>query len=676
MASGHISTMFHNNGYKLNVAWSSSTATASNSSIVTAVVTLVCYSGYSLQISSRSNTIKINGKSYSFVSPAINTSGNTVITLGTIESNAIPHNSDGSKSVNISCTFNLNATISNTYYSAITASGNVDLDNILKKATLVNATNFHDTGNPIIAYSNPAGSSATSLQACIADATGSTILVPYRDIPKTETNYTFNLTEAERKTLRDACDDANSMTVAFYIRSVINGVTYYSYLQKTFLIADTDVVISAIIKDTNSATIALTGNSNVLIKYHSNATATMTASSSAAIDLDSCVIRNGGNTGYGTSYTFNNVESNVFTFSATDSRNNTGTSTVTATMIDYVRLTCNIGNDKPDTNGNMTLTCSGNYFNSSFGSVSNTLTVQYRYKAQNGSFGAWTNMNVSKSGNTYTAVASLSGLNYQTTYVFETRATDKLATATSAESAVKSIPVFHWSESDFVFEVPVTFNAGASGVEGGTGGSTGGTTSNSVEGDFSVTGNLRLKGSGNYGNYLYFGDGSYAYIGELTDDDLTIKSSDLNLNVANLYFNNRSIKYGTWSPTLSSSAVSSYSVQQGWYQKVGGVVTIGWQIKANCNSGYNSTSISIGGLPFTPTYDASGSGVCSGAYVSAGFNFECWVVSTGGTITGRVQSCNNTTAANLSTSASGLFYRSGGGEITLGGTICYITNET
>ena len=48
---------------------------------------------------------------------------------------------------------------------------------------------------------------------------------------------------------------------------------------------------------------------------------------------------------------------------------------------------------------------------------------------------------------------------------------------------------------------------------------------------------LRLKDSSNYGQYLYFGDGSYVYIAELTDDDLTIHATDLNLEVSRLLVN-------------------------------------------------------------------------------------------------------------------------------------------
>lgn len=40
-----------------------------------------------------------------------------------------------------------------------------------------------------------------------------------------------------------------------------------------------------------------------------------------------------------------------------------------------------------------------------------------------------------------------------------------------------------------------------------------------------ITGNLRLKGSGSYGNALYFGDGSYCYLKEDTDDHLYVYAS-------------------------------------------------------------------------------------------------------------------------------------------------------
>lgn len=51
----------------------------------------------------------------------------------------------------------------------------------------------------------------------------------------------------------------------------------------------------------------------------------------------------------------------------------------------------------------------------------------------------------------------------------------------------------------------------------------------SLTGNPTVTGNLRLKGSGNYGNKINLGDGDYVYLHEATDDNLTIKAKNIDL---------------------------------------------------------------------------------------------------------------------------------------------------
>ena len=474
--------------------------------------------------------------------------------------------------------------------------------------------------------------------------------------------------------MRNATQNSNSISIRFYVRTTIGSTTYLSYLTRTFSISDANPIITPSVVDVNSKTIALTGDSSKLIKYYSSAQATMSveAQKGAAIVEDLYIIRNGSETAYATSHTFENVESNVFTFSAEDSRGNVGIETLTPTMVDYIKLTCNMANNRPDALGNMSLACSGNFFNGSFGAEHNTLEVHYRYAIYGGTFSEWKSMSVTLYEDSYSAYIDFDIPNFVQTqaYSFEARATDKLDTITSTESGVKSLPVFHWGENDFVFEVPVTFNAGTTG-----GGSSVG---NEVDGDMHITGNLRLKGSGNYGNTLLFGDGTYCYISEPEDDKMYIKASRIDLDANGVYVYGNPIpdmEKGTWTPSLNSSVVSSYTTQYGWYSKMGQTVSVGFFIKATCRSGYTSTTISISGLPFTPMFSAAGGGMCSGAYVSGGFNFQCFVAETSKSITIRVQSCNHTSQTNLSTSASGCWYPSGGGEVTLSGTITFMANS-
>jgi len=641
---------------------------ANNQTVISWSVGVYCgHSFYSNAIKMSAVTINgtkvYNGGTYSNYSV-----GNHTIASGTL---TINHNSDGTKTFSISAFTGW--LYSNNNYSS--NGGSYALTAIPRQATLLTAPDFSDEDNPTVTYSNPAGNAATKLEVGIYNAAGNQSYIPYKEVKDRTTNsFQFKFTDAERDVLRAACTK-NTLTVRFYIKTTIGGKSYISSpLERTLSIVNANPVITASVVDTNATTIALTGDNKKLVKYYSNAKATMSAQAQkgASINENLYIIRNGNNTGYGTTHTFNNVENNRFTFSAEDSRENVGTTAITPTMINYIKPTCSIANTRPDALGNMTVACSGSYFNGNFGAAANTLTVQYRYAILGGEFGDWTDMNVSKNGNSYSASANFVIPDFVQTrsYSFETRAIDKLATVVGSSGAVKSKPVFHWGENDFVFEVPVTFNAGTNG-EGNS------SMGNEVAGDLKVTGNLRLKGSGNYGNTLLFGDGTYCYISEPEDDKMYIKASRIDLDANGVYVYGNPIPAmdkGVWTPTLNSAVVSSYTTQYGWYSKMGQTVSVGFYIKATCKSGYTSTQVSISGLPFTPMFASAGGGMCSGAYISGGFNFQCFVAETSKSITIRVQSCNHTSQTNLSTSASGCWYPSGGGELTLSGTITFIAN--
>ena len=493
------------------------------------------------------------------------------------------------------------------------------------------------------------------------------------------TNAVVYLSDDVMSYLKSYASNASDVVLGVVVETWDNGsIIGSSSTFRYFLFDNANPIVKGTVVDTNEKTIALTGNSKKLIKYHSNAKATMTAEAQwgAAIDESLYIIKNGVNTAFTTECIFEEVENNSFIFSAQDSRGKIGRDTLSPIMVNYIKLTCNITKNRPDAVGNMTVSCVGAFFNGNFGAAENTLTAQYRYTVTGTAFSdVWYDMNISKSTNSYYASADLTIPNFdqQKYYSFEIRVKDKLETVTVTENGLKSMPIFHWGENDFVFEVPVTFNAGVSGASEAT-------ESDTYEGNKTITGNLRLKGDGtNYGNYLLFGDSTFCYIAELTDDIMTIHAKKIYLDASSgVFVNNNAIPTldkGVWTPALNSSAISSYTTQYGWYSKIGQSVTIGFYIKATCNSGYSSTGISISGVPFTPLYSAAGGGMCSGAYVAANQNFQCFVVETNKTITTRTQACNNTTATNLTTSSSGCWYRSSGGEITLSGTISFIANS-
>lgn len=398
--------------------------------------------------------VTINGTYYSGkVSHGIGANETKTLASG---STVITHNNDGTKTFSYSFFMTFTGLVfSGVSITDKSGSGTGTLTAIPRQATITSAPNFTDEENPTITYTNKAGTTVTTLQACIS-LTGATDDIAYRDISKTGSTYTFNLTNSERTILRAATSTANSSTVIFYVKTVLNGITYYSSASKTLSIVNGNPTISPIVIDSNATTIALSGSNQRMIKYFSNAQYTIGASAVKEATLSSQKVTCGGKSATANSGTLTNVESGNFVFTATDSRGNTTTKTVNRTLVNYIKLTCNCEATMPTTSGETTITINGNYFNASFGAKNNTLTVRYRMKANNGSYGSWNNVTATLSGNTYTASISLSNLDYQNKYTFQAQAADQLMIISSAEKSVKTTPVFDWGENDFAINVPVS----------------------------------------------------------------------------------------------------------------------------------------------------------------------------------------------------------------------------
>ena len=360
----------------------------------------------------------------------------------------VGHGADGTKSMALS--YSLDMASASYTPGPVSGSGTMALTSIPRGATITSAPNFTDEDSPTVKYSNPAGG---SLQVGIYKTDGSTALAGYRTA--TGSSYTFRFTAAEKANLQKVNTGGNTATVRFYLKSVVSGQTFVKNVERTLTIADPEPTLNPTVTDTNSITQALTGDRSKLVKYHSNARVTFGAAAVKRATLKSkkvtCATR--ALTADGT---MQGVESGTFAFSVTDSRGNTTSKTVTKTLVNYVKLTCNLGDGVPDATGKFVFRVSGNFFNASFGAVTNTLTVQYRYRVDGGVYSEYKAMTVSKSGNTYTATVTLTGLDYTKPHQFQAQAVDKLATVTTEEKTVRSTPVFDWSETDFNFHVPVT----------------------------------------------------------------------------------------------------------------------------------------------------------------------------------------------------------------------------
>ena len=130
-SSGSFSGSIVSGHYQLRVDWSQAQNVSANTSTITAKIYLV--NDWSLNIYGRTSSITINGTSQNYSSDSISTTGTHL--LGTV-TQSVAHNSDGSKSIAMSCVFNIQATISGTYYSSISCSANVTLDTIPRASSV------------------------------------------------------------------------------------------------------------------------------------------------------------------------------------------------------------------------------------------------------------------------------------------------------------------------------------------------------------------------------------------------------------------------------------------------------------------------------------------------------------------------------------------------------------
>lgn len=436
-----------------------------NSTKITWRLTLTSTSTSISLAANRPYTIKFNGQTFGgYADCAIGINQTKELVSGTA---IIPHNADGTKSFAYSFQIEIMwlPTVN------VSASGVSDLDPIITeviKASIVSAPNFTDEDNPKITYSNPMGEKVTSLQACIASEDGGSVFIGYRDISKTGTEYTFNFTSSERSQLLALLNSSTTYSVRFYVKSVINGVTYHSYSPvKTLSIINAHPTLTASATSTNSTSNNLVGGANIILKGFNTVSCTLNATPKKNATIVERTVTCGGETKSGSNITFTNVESGSFIFRIKDSRGIVVSDIVTLSVKDYVKPTCNqtvtmIMQSSTATQAEITVT--GNYFNGSFGATNNTLTLEIRRRDNGGSWGAWANYNSSLaeiSNGTYkTQVIPVSGLDASGTYEFQSRVTDKLMTVESTIGSFTLKPVFDWSKNDFSFNVPVTIQGG------------------------------------------------------------------------------------------------------------------------------------------------------------------------------------------------------------------------
>lgn len=429
------------NQITLRFNWSqSSQSVANNNSVVSWNLQVVSSGGSISSSASKSWSVTVNGTNYSGTN-TVGVSTNATKTLAS-GSTTIGHNADGTKSFSFSFSQQFNINYSGVGWIGTKSGNGSGTLTTIPRASTVSSTSAN-VGENITITINRASSSFThtlsynfsELTGTIATKTSSTSVTF-----KLPTSFYAKMVNTKSSWGRVICDTYNGSTKIgssecrfdVYVKESTNKPT-----------------LSPTVKDTNTTTKALTGDENKFVKYYSNANFSFGASAKNSASISSYLITAGGKTANSSSGTLSKVETGTFAFTVTDSRGFSTSSTLNKTLINYVKLTCSMTVSNPTADGKCTLIITGNYFDGSFGTTANTLTVQYKKDS-----GAWTNATATKSGGKYTATVNLTGLDYTKAHTFQARAVDKLATVTTNSKTVKSKPIFDWGASDFHFHVP------------------------------------------------------------------------------------------------------------------------------------------------------------------------------------------------------------------------------
>ena len=333
-SSGSITGSYR--GYTLRADWSAVQNAAGNYSDVTVKHTLVIGSAYSPNVASRTNTCSLGGVSQGYTSGRINQKGGSVL-LGTTV-HKVSHDADGTKTAQVTDTFNINATIDGKKVGSITASGSIVLDRIARNATIVTANDFTDETNPTLTYSNP---SSFSCDVSI-EFTGVSI-TRAGAISGAGGSYTMQLTDSERTALRNASKNSPTLKVTYAIKTTIDGTAYYSRADRKMNVVDAAPELGAVLyEDTNAATVAVTGDKSRIVQNHSTLTVTIpTATAKKGATIASYAIAFGGVTkkvqkaGAVSIGTVDVSHSQPMTVTATDSRGFTASKSVQVTVDDY-----------------------------------------------------------------------------------------------------------------------------------------------------------------------------------------------------------------------------------------------------------------------------------------------------------------------------------------------------
>lgn len=392
------------------------------------------YSNSTYTISGKTGSILVNGTgNYSW---ANNT--DLLIAESTYE---VVHDADGKASPTLSASWFTNLTSSSVVPNNLSVSGQVELPTIARISS-VTCADGNIGSSTTINISRQSPYLKHTLEYTFGDLTG-TIATKTEDI-----SVGWTIPTSFYAKIPNAKSGTGTITCKTYYENTLIGSSNCTF---NAFVVNSDPTITATVVDENATTIALTGNSNKIVKYFSKAKVTITATPKNSATITSRKVVCANKSASTAVSSLSNVESNVFNVGCADSRGNVGSAEITKTLVDYIRMhfTSFEIQRTSTTSKIITVSFSGIFFNSTFGAVANTLTGKWRYRKVGESWGAYTNITITKSSNNFNYSGTLgTNFNDRNDYEFEFVLTDKLMSLTKTDIVTAGRPIIDIGKND------------------------------------------------------------------------------------------------------------------------------------------------------------------------------------------------------------------------------------
>lgn len=305
----------------------------------------------------------------------------TAIRLGTWDF-WVGHNDDGSKTVWIA------GIIQHSQFSSNWNGYNHALTNIPRQAKITSCSDFNDEQNPSFSFSNPGNFN----MECWLEPNPNGTHLAIRTVTGTSGTFTWNLTEDERKQLRQACS-GKSCTIRIGLYS--KNKSWASYVDKKFSMTNAEPTIENVIYyDSDTSIASITKDDQLIVQGKSSFAVDIpkaTAKKEATIakyTVEFLNIKRDESTA--SKIVFGTLDANTdfeLKVTATDSRGYTVSTTKTVKVLEYALPT--ISGTAKRLNNYEDLTTLHAYGSISSINEQNTMAISYQYRMQGGEYSNW-----------------------------------------------------------------------------------------------------------------------------------------------------------------------------------------------------------------------------------------------------------------------------------------------